>query len=760
MKQLFMLTLSMTLLLSTAAFSAGTPVQAAEKEVTVTLLSTSDIHGRFMPWDYAVDGPNPSGSLTQLFTIIKDVREQNPNTILLDNGDLIQDNSAELFNDQPESPLTKALNEMEFDAWSFGNHEFNFGVETLERVSGQFQGVKLAGNIYRENGERFLPAYTIFEKDGVKIAVIGMVTPLIVEFEKGTDHLDGLVVKNPVDETKKVVKELEGKVDVMVGVMHMGMENENGIPGTGVRDVANAVPELAAIFGGHNHVLIEKEVVNGVLITEPNKYGTHISQIDLTFQQNDGKFVLTEKDAKAIPVKSADGAVTASDQELEEKLHEFHEFARADANLVVGQLKGMNMVPKDEMTGIPAVQVQETPLSDFFHEVMLHYSDADVVAHQIDNDKAKLDIGPIKKKDIAYNYQYAGGEVSVYEVTGQDLKDYMEWAAGYFNSAKPGDVTISFDLKRRSSKYSTNDFFGNVTYEIDLTEQPGNRIKNLRKLDGTPIQMDETLKLGMNSYRMDFLVSPGQALEGRKFKMLWSSKDESAFGETGGTIRNLAIRYLKEEMKGEYTPVAQQNWKIVGVDTSSPVHQAVVDLVNRGILKVPATEDGKYTNVASINAYVTLTADEIKAFTAKAGVDDKPFANVKTAGEFYVKLSEMLNTPDSSPVEDGKGNEKPGKPETKPGKPEPKPGKPVTKPGKPTQKPGKPGAPAESKATVGVVAPHSLYVRAQASNHGKIVGAVSTGTEVKILGTKKGWYEIEYKGKKAYVYSRYVKINK
>ena len=108
---------------------------------------------------------------------------------------------------------------------------------------------------------------------------------------------------------------------------------------------------------------------------------------------------------------------------------------------------------------------------------MLHYSKADVVAHQIDNDKASLDVGPIKKKDIAYNYQFAGGEVSVYEVTGKDLKDYMEWAVGYFNSTRDGDVTISFDKTRRSSKYSTNDYFGNVKYDIDLTEQPGNRIK-------------------------------------------------------------------------------------------------------------------------------------------------------------------------------------------------------------------------------------------------------------------------------------------
>lgn len=153
-----------------------------------------------------------------------------------------------------------AMNTMGYDAWAFGNHEFNFGLDTLKKVSEQYKGKTLAGNIYKENGERFLPAYTIVEKGGIKVGIIGMNTPMISDFEKGTDHLNGLVVKNPVEETKKAIKELEGKVDVMVGVMHMGLENENGIPGTGVQDIANACPELSAIFAAHMHKLVKKKL--------------------------------------------------------------------------------------------------------------------------------------------------------------------------------------------------------------------------------------------------------------------------------------------------------------------------------------------------------------------------------------------------------------------------------------------------------------------------------------------------------------------
>ncbi|RJX37939.1 hypothetical protein D3P09_17805 [Paenibacillus pinisoli] len=727
-------TLSIAVLIFTSVFIPQAVVNAQEeKDVHITLLATSDIHGRSMPWDYATDGPNLTGSLTQLYTIIKNIRKENPNTILLENGDLIQDNSAELFNDQPESPMMAAINEMGYEAWTYGNHEFNFGLDVLDKVSSQFNGARLAGNVYKENGERYLPAYTIIEREGVKIGVIGMVTPMITEYEKGTDHLKGLVVKNPVEETKKAVKELEGKVDVMIGLIHMGLENENGVKGTGVRDIANAVPELAAIFAGHNHVLINKEEVNRVVITEPNRYGTHISRIDLTFTRQGEQFTLKEKDASTIPVKNEDGTFVESDKGLEETLTPYHEFARADANIEVAQLKGTNLVPKNEINGIPSVQIQETPLSDFFHEVMLHYSKADVVAHQIDNDKAALNVGPIKKKDIAYNYQFAGGEVSVYEVTGQDLKDYMEWAVSYFNSTRDGDVTVSFEKTRRASKYSTNDFFGNVKYDIDLTEKPGNRIKNLRKLDGTPIKMEDHLKLGMNAYRMDFLLSKGQALEGRQFNMIWSSKDESAYGETGGTIRNLAIRYLKEEMKGVYEPVTQSNWKIIGVDTKSPARAAVVELINKGILAIPASEDGKYTNIASINVKDSITGQEKEQLAAKANVDASQFASVKTTGEFYQKLVKALEKPTDKPT-------KPSKPT--PEKPQPE--KPVV---------------TQPKLTKGVVTAYHLNVRSNPSSKAKIYGTISKNTEITILGEEKGWYKISYKGKTAYVYSQYVKVN-
>ncbi|WMM24312.1 5'-nucleotidase C-terminal domain-containing protein [Tissierella sp. MB52-C2] len=607
----------------------------ANEEITITLLSTSDVHGRYMPWDYAIDGSNPSGSFAQISTAVKEVRKENPNTILLDAGDTIQDNSAELFKEMDKHPAMLAMNTMGYDAWTMGNHEFDYGFDILDNITKQFNGAVLGGNVYKDNGARYFDAYTIVEREGIKVGIIGMTTPMVVEFKEDTDTFEGKEVRNAVEETKEVIKELEGKVDVIVGLMHMGMDNENNNPDTGVADLANACPEIAAIFAGHMHKLHEEDMVNGVLIVEPNKYATDISRVDLTFVKENDKFILKDKKGSAIKVGEYD-----VDPELEKVLNPFHEIARDDANTIIGELQTMDFVAEDEIKGIPTVQIQETPLTNFFSEVMLHYSNgADVVAHQIDNDKAGLNVGPIKKKDISYNYQYAGGEVTVYKVTGKDLKDYMEWSVDYFNTSKPGDVTVSFNKERRASKYSTNDIFGGVKYEIDLSKDYGNRIVNLRHLDDTAINPEDEIKLGLNAYRMKALIGKGGPLEDREFEQIYSTQDEAAYGEIEGRIRNLAARYIQDVKNGVYEGKLNNTWKIVGVDTDAPVRKDIVELINEGILEVPKTEDGKYTNIASINIQEPVTEEEINTLSEKVGLDPSLFKGIENKGEFYEKLN-------------------------------------------------------------------------------------------------------------------------
>ncbi|MGB5804532.1 MAG: metallophosphoesterase [Vibrio anguillarum] len=596
----------------------------------VTILGTSDIHGHFMPWDYAADKLNMQGSLSQIATKVKQIREQDKNVILVDAGDTIQGNFVETFKHEAVDPMMLGFNEMNYDVWVLGNHEFDFGLSVLNRSLTQFKGRALAGNIQRPDGNPFLPAATIIEKNGVKIGIIGMDTPMTQVFAEGTNRLEGMSFTNPTLEVKKVIGQIKNDVDAIVLVAHMGLDNENDIKDTGVSDIANANPEIDAIVAGHMHTKIDKATVNGVIITEPDKYGRVLSRIDFQFEEKDGKYTLVHKDSFTYPMKGVD-----SDSKMETLYAPYHQRLRENANREIAILDGVDLVPDDEIRGIPQVHIQDTGISALFQEASFFYAPkANVIALQIDNDQAQLDTGPIKAKDIAFNYQYAGGEITVYQMTGKELRTYMEWAAGYFNSVSPGDVTYSFDPKRRASKYSTNDFFAGVTYTIDLTQPAGKRIKDLRFAGGQPIDDTSDIRLGMNSYRMGHLTQKGGSLEGRSFPIIFDS--EAEYGEEEGTIRNLTIRYLTQEKQGRYEGKPMQRWKLEGLQGYESERAIVKALINSGQIDVPSSDDGRYSNIASINVKAQL-------FTNKAAAEEAINARILQSSQASDAEKQRIN---------------------------------------------------------------------------------------------------------------------
>ncbi|EGS60295.1 bifunctional metallophosphatase/5'-nucleotidase [Vibrio cholerae] len=630
-----------TILTSAIALSFAFPALAANGDIhNVTILGTSDLHGHFMPWDYSADKLNLSGSLSQIATKVKTIRQEQPNVILVDAGDTIQGNFVETFKDEAIDPMMLGFNEMKYDVWVLGNHEFDFGLKVLNRSLTQFKGRSLAGNIQRPDGNPFLPGYTIIERGGIKIGVIGMDTPMTQVFAEGTNRLEGMTFTNPTLEVQKIIKQIDPQVDAIVLVAHMGIENENDITNTGVTDIANGNPELDAIVAGHMHTLIDKAVVNGVIITEPDKYGRALSRIDLQFKEQNGKFTLINKDSLTYKIKDI-----TSDSKMESLYEPYHKRLREMANREIAQLSGVNLVPENEIRGIPQVHVQDTGISALFQEASFFYAPkANVIALQIDNDNAKLDVGSIKAKDIAYNYQYAGGEITVYQMTGKELKQYMEWSAGYFNSVKPGDVTYSFNPERRASKYSTNDFFAGVTYTIDLTQPAGERITDLKFADGTPVKDNSEIRLGMNSYRMGHLTKKGGVLEGLQFPVLFDT--EAEYGEEQGTIRNLTIRYLTEQKQGKYEGKPMQRWKLSGLEGFEKEREIVKELINSGKMDVPTSADGRYTNIESINVQdLILKNSEAKnaAITQRLSRLESAPENEKTTLKRELILLEALN---------------------------------------------------------------------------------------------------------------------
>ena len=534
------------------------------KEVNVKILGTSDVHGRVVPWSYASDTEDKSGSYAQLSTLINQRRKENKNVILVEVGDAIQDNSIDLFaltlEEAKNHPIPKVLNYMKYDVFVPGNHEFNFGMPVLNEILNDIKAKKLAANLYYKDGKRYLQPTTIIQKDGVKIGIIGLTTSMSAKFEEDTGNLKDYKYVSIIEETKKQVKNLKAKkVDAIVAVAHMGIENENNIPETGLRDLANAVPEIDAIVAGHMHQDVKSETINGVLITEPHRYGTVLSEIDLKFDVNDKtkKVKLLGKTATTTPVKNLE-----ADKKVEEIYKPYHERLREIANEKIGETEN-DMVPQGKIHGVSISFAKDTGMSSFITDVEKYYSKADVVSFAYDYENVKLDKGDIKRKDIAYNYRYAGGDVSVYEMTGKQLKDYMEWAADYFDTIQKGDTNYRYNDVRGKSKYVTFDIFGGVSYKIDLRNQKGNKIVDLKLADGRKITPDMKLKVGMNSYRFDQLIKKGGIFEGQNIPLVWSSKDE--MGQDKGRIQSMMIDYIKNVKGGKIDGKSHDRWEITGL---------------------------------------------------------------------------------------------------------------------------------------------------------------------------------------------------
>ena len=538
---------------------------AMAQEVNIKLLGTSDVHGRIVPWSYGADVEDKSGSYAQIATYVKDVRKNNKNVVLVEVGDAIQDNQIDVFAKDKkyykDHPIPKVLNEMKYDVFVLGNHEFNFGMKALDEILKDIKAKKLTANFYyKKNDKRYIDATTIIEKDGVKLGIIGLSTPMSAKFEEDTGNLKDMKFTSPTEEARTQVEKLKAKgVDAIIVIAHMGIENENKIPDTGMRDVINAVDGIDVVIAGHMHKDVPSETIKNTLITEPHRYGTVVSEVDLTFDINDKKEVkLVKKESKTVPVKELE-----ADKKIAEIYKPYHEKLRELNNVVIGQTEN-EMVPQETKHGVSAAFSRDTGLSSFINDVEQHYSGADVVTFSFDHQKARMDKGDIKKKDIIFNYRYAGGDVTVYEMTGKQLKEYMEWSANYFDTIQPGDTEYRYNAERKKSKYVTYDIFGGVNYKIDLRNPKGSKIVDLTLADGKPVTDDMKLKVGMNSYRFAQLNGKGGIWEGQQIPVLWESK--VAMGREKGTIQNMMIDYITNVMKGKIDGQSHNRWEIIGLN--------------------------------------------------------------------------------------------------------------------------------------------------------------------------------------------------
>lgn len=515
----------------------------------IRLIATSDLHGKFVPWDYALDQESSAGSVAQLSTAVRQYRT--PNTILLDAGDTIQDNSAEMFISDDQHPMAIAMNYVGYDACVTGNHDYNYGITTLRRFADSLNCRTLVGNVWDADGMALSDGLALFERSGIRIAVIGMVTPNIKRWD--SRNLEGCRVANPVHECRRIIESISGRYDLLVGIMHMGIDNEYDMAGSGVRDLTASCPEFDIVIAAHSHKPISGQEYNGVLVVENLPQAQTMSVIDIEMQRKAGHWAVMSRSSELVEISPFE-----PDAALMERLEPYHLRAREDAAIPIGTFAGDSLVPAVVTDGLPTAHIMETPLIDLINRVQMHYTHADVSATALFREDANLEKGPIRKCDVALIYKFSNTLYKVH-MNGRQLRTFMEWSATYYATYHHGDAAMSINPDMPSYNHY---LFSGVFHKIDVSCEPGNRVKDLTWPDGRPVDDGDSLTMAVSDYCANtLLLIPGTLYEKDMPELL----DIDVRGDLGG-IRELIRDYISSVEDGAIDPQLDGWWSIIGND--------------------------------------------------------------------------------------------------------------------------------------------------------------------------------------------------
>ncbi len=608
---------------------------AGNGEKKITILGTSDMHGNIWGYSYEDDKESTNNGMARLYTYIQQVRAENPNTILIDAGDTIQGTimTDDLYNKTPDKPhpVLAAMNVMGYDAMTLGNHEFNWGIDTMKKIVGQAKFPVLAANVVGKDGKPVTGhGWTMVEKDGVKIAVIGVVTPDVPIWDGGKEGIENYTYEAANLAVKKAIAEINGKADIIVVSAHMGLyaefDEENG--SDSARKILEDNPQVDVLQVAHNHVVV-KEQEGNVVIGGVRNGGRDIARFDLTLDK-DNKIVAATVDV----VDMANTAPSTAIREIplvaeaHQKTIDYIKGGTGDDGKP-GEPLGVTTAkfqPVNEIAGLPEGKLRDTAVMDLINKIQLENSGADVSAAALFKDTSDLPEGNINYGNIFDIYKFDNTLYRV-TVTGKELKAYMEWSAECYNQWVPGDINISFDPEYPGYLY---DMFAGVDYEINLSKPKGERIENVM-FKGKPLTDEQTLTLAVNNYRYSSALKSGGLIEGKKE---W---------ESSNSIRDMIVAYFAEH--SPVAPAVDNNWKITGVDLQldNPQRATYVEMINDGRL---ATPYGKSINLNEKNNVIVdgvlTSADALglgkdDAITHYFRLRDLATALKGTAGAFNVE---------------------------------------------------------------------------------------------------------------------------
>ncbi len=519
----------------------------APERVHITILGTTDLHGNINPLDYYTNKSDNRG-IAKVATLIKRVRKEQPNVLLVDSGDTIQGSPLESFhgrkNNQPPDPMMLVMSSLNYDAMAVGNHEYNFGLKVLEKARSEANFPWLSANTYDKATQKpHYKPYVVKEVAGVKIGILGLTTPGVPVWDNPPNYA-GLEFHPPTDEARKwvpILREQE-KVDVVVIAMHMGLGEDlrtgEVSPGQVPHEneaisIAKEVPGVDVIFMGHTHREVPSLYLNGVLLTQANHWGRHLARADLYLQKSGTGWRVYAKSARTI---ASDDRVEP-DPEIVKLAEPYDRETQGWLSRVIGD-------SAEELTATEA-RFRDTAILDLIQKVQLEAGKADVSMVASFNSEARIAKGPVSVRDIAGLYVYENTLV-VLEVTGKQLKDALEHSAKYFRPYEAGKSPR--DLIDSKIPAYNFDIAEGVTYDLDISKPIGQRIQNLR-FRGQPLAPSKKLRLATNNYRVN---------GGGGYTMY---KDATVVYRSSEEIRELIIDWLEKNKTVPIKP--NNNWRIL-----------------------------------------------------------------------------------------------------------------------------------------------------------------------------------------------------
>lgn len=483
--------------LASSACVHGARTGAGPDTFDLVVAATTDVHGRVRGWNYESGQVDSARGLARAATIVDSLRRSaRGRLVLIDAGDHLQGNSltyvaARVASMGAPHPVIAAMNAMGYDAAVIGNHEFNYGVPFLERAIKQAKFPILAANAVRPDGSAAFLSWTLIERGGARIGVVGATTPGSMLWDR--DNLKGrLVIHDIVPDVRAAVADVRGAgADVVLVALHSGLDEpasydtvSTGLPSENVAArVAREVPGIDLVLFGHSHKELRDTLINGVLLVQPKYWATSVSVAHLLLSRERGRWHVASKEASLVQAAGhgEDPAVLAASDAAH----------RATVAWVTTPIGRTPVAWRAD-----SARVVDTPLIDFITEVERRAAGADLASTAAFSLDATLDTGAITAARLQALYPY-DNTLRAIRISGRQLREYLEHSARYYVTVPDGRVTVDPTIPGYNF-----DIVSGVDYTLDLTRPAGQRVTRL-DFHGKPVAPSDSFTMALNNYRQN-----------------------------------------------------------------------------------------------------------------------------------------------------------------------------------------------------------------------------------------------------------------